>query len=64
MTYRDMGTCQFLSNRSQSLEDRMAMGDPEARAFRMDLEVLQDRNSRIGGSGIAGRRVFHKSSKA
>jgi hypothetical protein len=30
-------------------KDRMATDGPEARAFRMALEVLQDRNNRIGG---------------
>jgi hypothetical protein len=29
-------------------EDRMAPDGPEARAFRMALEVLEDRNNRIG----------------
>jgi hypothetical protein len=30
-------------------KDRMATDGPEARAFRMNLEILEDRNNRIGG---------------
>jgi hypothetical protein len=30
-------------------KERMAMDVPEARAFRMALEVLGDKNNRIGG---------------
>jgi hypothetical protein len=41
----------------------MARYDPEARALRMALEVLEDRNKPIGGSEILECRVFHKSLK-
>jgi hypothetical protein len=33
----------------ESDKDRKSMGGPEAWAFRMALEVLQNRNNHIGG---------------
>jgi hypothetical protein len=40
-------------------KDRTTMNCPEVRAFRMNLEVLEDRNNRTGGREMSGCHSAH-----